>query len=107
MWLKSAPTPLVCCTSNNDSWFTNGDCLINKDNGWPIPPLAPNTATLPWKFNNIYFCIYKKEKKLKITLLLADETLNFLLIFEIKFLLAEFNKHTLTASILFNFLNLF
>jgi hypothetical protein len=42
----------------------------------------------------------KKDEKLKITLLLADETLNFLLIFEIKFLLAEFNKHTLTASIL-------
>jgi len=42
----------------------------------------------------------KKDEILKITLLLADETLNFLLIFEIKFLLAEFNKHTLTASIL-------
>ena len=46
IWLKSAATPGVCAISYNDKWDTNGLCFISRDIGWPIPPLAPNIATL-------------------------------------------------------------
>ena len=46
MWLMSAATPAVLTTSYKTSWVTSGDCFNNNDIGWPIPPEAPNTATL-------------------------------------------------------------
>ena len=45
MWLRSAPTPFVFCTSYKDSWSMRGEFLRRSDKGWPMPPLAPRTAT--------------------------------------------------------------
>lgn len=43
---KSAATPGVCTISYKLNWVTSGLCFNNKLNGWPMPPLAPHTATL-------------------------------------------------------------
>lgn len=43
---KSAATPGVWTISYKDNSVTSGLSFINKDNGWPIPPAAPQTATL-------------------------------------------------------------
>lgn len=43
---KSAATPGVCTISYNDNSVIRGDSLRSNDNGCPMPPLAPRTATL-------------------------------------------------------------
>lgn len=46
MWERSAATPGVCTISYNDNSVTSGFNFNNKDKGCPIPPDAPQTATL-------------------------------------------------------------
>ena len=45
-WLMSAATPGVLTTSNNASSVTWGSSFNRSARGWPMPPLAPSTATL-------------------------------------------------------------
>lgn len=52
MWDKSAATPTVCTISYNDNSVTRGLFFRSNDNGCPIPPLAPATATLTLFYNN-------------------------------------------------------
>jgi hypothetical protein len=42
----SAATPGVLTTSNNASSVTRGSSFRRRARGWPMPPLAPSTATL-------------------------------------------------------------
>lgn len=42
----SAATPGVLTTSNNASSVTRGSSFRRSARGWPMPPLAPSTATL-------------------------------------------------------------
>merc|ERR1719500_2005953 len=45
MWDKSAATPGVWTMSYRLSLVTAGFSFSSMDKGWPIPPLAPMTAT--------------------------------------------------------------
>ena len=50
MWLRSAATPGVPTISYRASWEISGLCLSSRDMGCPIPPAAPRTATLAWRY---------------------------------------------------------
>lgn len=55
---KSAATPGVCTMSYRLNCVTSGLCFSSSDNGWPIPPDAPQTATLTLFYGEI-----KKKKQ--------------------------------------------
>mmetsp|Transcript_14876 Transcript_14876/g.49089 ORF Transcript_14876/g.49089 Transcript_14876/m.49089 type:complete len:207 (+) Transcript_14876:1489-2109(+) len=52
-WLTSAATPATLAMSYKRKSRTSGCCLRSRERGWPIPPAAPNTATVNPPFGPI------------------------------------------------------
>ena len=46
--MKKLGLPGVLTISYKAKWLMAGDCFINRDIGWPIPPAAPRIATFCW-----------------------------------------------------------
>jgi hypothetical protein len=51
--------------SYNDNSVMRGDCLRSNDSGWPMPPLAPKTATLASRYKRKTIKILKSSEKEK------------------------------------------
>jgi hypothetical protein len=67
-WLRSAATPTVFAISYKESSATSGCIFKSSASGWPIPPAAPNSATL----RAPAFASTTTDDRLLLDILLAD-----------------------------------